>query len=106
MTASATIATESTGPRLLLPNSALRFDPAAEEAASNPLNPQVGLGQEEQQASIGIGSRQTVHVLQADGTLDPVQVVTGQSNGRWTVVTSDALRPGMEVVTGVRALGQ
>lgn len=106
MTATATIATASTGTRLLVPNAALRFDPEAEEAASNPLNPQVGLGQDEQQATIGIGSRQTVHVVQEDGTLEAIEVVTGESNGRWTVVTSDALRPGMDVVTGIRVAGE
>src|SRR5690606_1293372 len=62
MTATATIATESTGERLLVPNSALRFDPdAEEEAQGNVLNPQVGLGPQEQQATIGVGSRQRVH---------------------------------------------
>jgi len=108
MTASATIATASTGTRLLVPNSALRFDPDAEAAAAaggggGGLQVEVGLGQEEQQATIGVGSRQTVHVVQADGTLKPMEVVTGESNGRLTVVTSRELRPGMEVVTGIRA---
>ena len=37
------------------------------------LNVEVGLGQEEQQATIGIGSRQTVHVLQEDGTIEPAE---------------------------------
>lgn len=105
MTATATIATTSTGVSLLVPNSALRFDPEAAEAGAggSVLNPEIGLQQEEQQATIGVGSRQRVHVLRDDGTLEPVDVVTGESNGRLTVVTSDELREGMKVVTGIRA---
>lgn len=105
MTATATIATTSTGVSLLVPNSALRFDPEAAEAGAggSVLNPEIGLQQEEQQATIGVGSRQRVHVLQGDGTLEPVDVVTGESNGRLTVVTSDELREGMKVVTGIKA---
>lgn len=101
MTAAATIATRSTGRRMLVPNSALRFQPDAEEKeAASVLNPDIGLQQNEQRATIGIGSRQRVHVLQADGTLEPVEVVTGQSDGRLTVVTSKELKAGMKVVTG------
>ena len=104
MTATATIATASTGTRLLVPNSALRFDPEAEDGTGgSALNPEIGLAQEEQRATIGVGSRQTVQVLQNDGTLEPVAVVTGPSNGRLTVVTSQELQPGMRVVTGIRA---
>jgi len=104
MTATATIATRNTGTRLLVPNGALRFDPdAEEEKTGGGLDPQIGLKREDQKASIGVGSRQQVQVLQADGTLKPVEVVTGQSDGRYTVITSGALKPGMKVVTGVRA---
>ena len=106
MTATATIATASTGTRLLVPNAALRFDPGAkDDTGGGGLQVEVGLGQEEQRATIGAGSRQRVQVLRADGTLDPVAVVTGESNGRWTVVTSDELKPGDEVVTGIEAAG-
>ncbi len=105
MTPTATIATQSTGPRLLVPNSALRFRPedAEQEQGGGVLNPEIGLEQQEQRATIGVGSRQRVHVLQADGTLEPVEVVTGQSDGRLTVVRSDDLEAGMEVVTGIEA---
>ncbi|MEO0062924.1 MAG: Macrolide export protein MacA [Pseudomonadota bacterium] len=107
MTATATIATRNTGTQLLVPNGALRFDPEADDAAKagggGGLNPQIGLKREEQKASIGVGSRQRVHVLQADGTLKAVPVVTGQSDGRYTVITSGALKPGMKIVTGVKA---
>ncbi len=108
MTATATIATQSTGKRLLVPNSALRFDPGdvGKDEGGGVLNPEIGLEQNEQQATIGIGSRQRVYVLQDDGTLDPIDVVTGQSDGRLTVVTSKNLKAGMKVVTGVGAKGR
>ena len=106
MTATANIATESTGTRMLVPNGALRFEPPEEDAAGGvQLNEgeDFGLEREEVRATIGRGSRQTVHVLQDDGTLKPVEVVTGQSDGRYTVVTSRELKPGMRVVTSVKA---
>lgn len=104
MTAAATIATNSTGKRLLVPNSALRFRPDAEEKeAGGVLNPDIGLQQNEQKATIGVGSQQRVYVLEADGTLKPITVVTGQSDGRLTVVRAKALKAGMKVVTGKSA---
>jgi len=103
MTATATIATDSTGSRLLVPNGALRFDPEEEKEAESALNPNVGLDRQGPQATIGVGSRQRVHVLQDDGTLKAIEVVTGQSDGRLTAVTSRELKQGMKVVTGVRA---
>jgi HlyD family secretion protein len=106
MTATANIATESTGEQMLVPNGALRFRPDdLPVAGGSSLDPQIGLQQKEQQATIGAGSRQTVHVLEADGKLKPVQVVTGQSDGRYTVVRGKDLKPGMKVVTGIKAAG-
>lgn len=103
MTATATIATESTGTRLLVPNGALRFDPDEEKEESSALEPNLGLERAGPQATIGVGSRQQVHVLKDDGTLEAIDVVTGQSDGRLTAVTSSKLKPGMRVVTGIKA---
>jgi HlyD family secretion protein len=108
MTATASIATESTGVQLLVPNGALRFKPAEEEkaASSGPgLRVRIGgLERGKEQATIGPGSHQTVYVLEPDGkTLKPYPVVTGQSNGKLTVVTDTKLAKGMNVVTGIRA---
>lgn len=106
MTATATIATQSTGARLLVPNAALRFDPDEEEDAGGLFGePDIGLDREEQ-ASIGVGSRQTVHVVEDEGELRKIDVVTGQSDGRFTVVTSGDLKRGMQVVTGVGTGGE
>jgi len=105
MTATATIQTAATGVSLLVPNGALRFNPdeAAKPQGGGPLNVEVGLQRDEEKATIGEGSRQSVYVLKADDSLEKVDVVTGQSNGRLTAVRSDKLKPGMQVVTGLRA---
>jgi HlyD family secretion protein len=105
MTATATIATQNTGNAMLVPNAALRFRPETkEEAGGGVFDPQIGLEDQKQQASIGEGSRQQVQVLQADGTLKAIDVVTGRSDGRRTVVRSKGLKPGMKVVTGIKAV--
>src|SRR5690606_35375816 len=90
---------------MLVPNGALRFEPETEEQVGgvNLGGDDFGLEREEVRATIGRGSRQTVHILQDDGTLEPVEVVTGLSDGRRTVVTSDKLKAGMKVVTSVSA---
>ncbi len=107
MTATATIETQNTGVAMLVPNAALRFRPAdKEKEGGGVFNPQIGLEDGKQQASIGEGSRQQVQVLQADGTLKAIEVITGRSDGRSTVVTSRNLKPGMKVVTGIKATAQ
>jgi len=107
MTATATIATQSTGRVLLVPNAALRFRPdEKQDEGGGVFQPKIGLEEGKQQATIGEGSRQQVQVLAADGTLRAIDVVTGRSDGRLTVVSSKDLRPGMKVVTGVKAAAQ
>lgn len=104
MTATATIATQNTGNALLVPNAALRFRPdEKKEEGGGVFQPQIGLEDGKQQATIGEGSRQQVQVLQADGTLKAIDVITGRSDGRLTVVRSKDLKSGMKVVTGVKA---
>ena len=106
MTATATIDTGTTPVSLLVPNGALRFNPDADKQATpqgGGLQVRAGLQQVEQKATIGVGSHQEVYVLKDDGTLDKVDVVTGQSNGRLTAVSSSKLKPGMKVVTGIKA---
>jgi HlyD family secretion protein len=106
MTATATIDTGSTSVSLLVPNGALRFNP--NEGKQTPqqggvLQVRAGLQQEEQKATIGVGSRQEIYVLGDDGKLQKIDVVTGQSNGRLTAVSSSKLKVGMKVVTGTKA---
>ena len=103
MTATATISTKSTGKRMLVPNAALRFDPGEEEEAAGIFgDSNIGLEQNEE-ASIGVGSRQNVHVVEESGELRAIPVLTGQSDGRLTVISSKELKAGMKVVTGIRA---
>ena len=44
---------------------------------------------------------QTVYTLGADKKLNPVQIRTGISDGRFTAVVSGGLKPGDSVVVGV-----
>ena len=107
MTATATIATQNTGKAMLVPNAALRFRvDKKEEEGGGVFQPQIGLEEGKQQATIGEGSRQQVQVVQADGTLKAIDVITGRSDGRRTVVRSEQLKPGMKVVTGIKAAGK
>jgi HlyD family secretion protein len=106
MTATASIETDNTAVQLVVPNGALRFEPPSEDDEAGGVQiggDDFGLEREEERASINAGSRRTVQVLQADGTLRPIVVTTGLSDGRHTVVTSSDLKPGMKVVTAVRA---
>jgi HlyD family secretion protein len=108
MTATANIATESTGKQLLVPNTALRFRPPDQESRGGvPLNDGNDFGLERQgpQTTIGVGSVQNVYVLQADGSIEPVEVTTGRSDGKLTVVRSKELKQGMKVVTSIRSAG-
>lgn len=107
MTASATIETQSTGKVLLVPNAALRFRPEVQEEDEGAmLQMEFGLEDQQQEAGIGVGSQQQVYVEQEDGTLRLIDVITGRSDGRLTVVTSQELEPGMKVVTGIEALSE
>ncbi len=103
MTGTATIATQSTGTALLVPNAALRFSPEQDEASGGIFGPGPDFGPEQAEATIGVGSRQSVYVLGDDDELRPVLVTTGRSNGLRTAVTSEKLAAGMIVVTGERA---
>jgi len=105
MTATANISTGRTTVSLLVPNGALRFNPTAanQPQQGGGLQIQAGLQQEEQKATIGVGSHQQIYVLKDDGTLQKIDVVVGQSNGRLTAVSSNQLKPGMKVVTGIKA---
>lgn len=108
MTATANIETQNTAAQMVVPNGALRFVPPEEGEAGGmqiggPGGQIGGLEREEVQATIGAGSRQTVHVLGDDGELRPILVTTGLSDGRFTIVTSDELEPGMKVVTAIRS---
>lgn len=105
MTASATIETQRTARQMVVPNGALRFEPPEEDETGgiqvgNEEN--FGLEREEERATINAGSRQTIYVLTAENELREVLVTTGMSDGRYTIVTSEDLEPGMKVVTAIK----
>lgn len=107
MTASATIETQRTARQMVVPNGALRFEPPEEDTGSGiqvggPGENEFGLDREEERATINAGSRQTIYVLTAENELREVLVTTGMSDGRYTIVTSDDLEPGMKVVTAIK----
>ncbi len=107
MTATANIATQNTAAQMVVPNGALRFAPPEDEETGGVQlrgdGEEFGLEREEERATIGAGSQQTVHVLDASGDLRAITVTTGLSDGRYTVVTSDELEPGMRVVTAIKS---
>jgi len=113
MTATADISVQSLHDALLVPNSALRFTPGQSGAKSGQQNQGLMTGMTarprgrsnggQQERKIGIGSSQTIYVVGDNGEPQPIEVITGPSDGRNTAVTSKDLKPGMEVITGQRA---
>ena len=107
MTATATIETAGVKNALLVPNAALRFTPPTSDAAAK--KPVLDFGppgrsrKRTQVRGIGAGSLQLVYILGDDNKLQAVQITTGRTDGRNTAVTSDALKPGQAVVTGIKA---
>jgi HlyD family secretion protein len=112
MTATATIEVQAAEGVLLVPNAALRFEPDVNgntKKASGikiaPPGSSDGKGAK-QERGIGVGSQQTVYVLDAENKPQPIPVVTGMSDGRLTAVTSEALKAGAQVIVARRAAVQ
>ena len=110
MTATADIVTSDKRNVLLVPNAALRFKPTAAGSDDSGgiagsltfRRPRRG---NEKSATTARGATQTVYVKGADGTPQPVQITTGDSNGSMTEVLSGGLKPGAAVITGQLAGG-
>jgi len=106
MTATADIVTSDRKGVLLVPNAALRFKPAAAGAGggqggiAGSLTFRPRRDRPERTATLGRGATQTVYVKGTDGTPQPVQIVTGDSNGTMTEVIGGNLKPGADVITG------
>jgi HlyD family secretion protein len=102
MTATADIVTMSKCNVLLVPNSALRFNPVQPQAAAPTMMPGAmpppRRPRPERQVGIGRGSRQTVYVVGANGEPQAVQVTVGNTNGATTEVVG-GLKPGQKVIT-------
>ena len=120
MTATADIVTTEKRNVLLVPNAALRFSPeraarAAKNGASKgitstliPARPgRAGAsGGGGRDVAFGRGSRQTVYVIGADGTPQPIDVLVGDTDGSSTEVSGRNLKQGTRVITGQLAAGQ
>lgn len=107
MTATADIVTSDKQNVLLIPNAALSFTPqTSAKKKGGGVTDAIGFrpprrGQRAaKSATLDRGTRQTIYVLGADGTPQPIEIVTGSTNGQQTEVVSGDLKPGMQVVTG------
>lgn len=104
MTATAAITTTQKTNVLLVPNAALRFRPTTPAAGSqggiaSAFGPP-RLNRGTRTANAKRGATQSVYVLQGDGSIKPVEVRTGDTNGSFTEIVGGALKPGQKVVTG------
>lgn len=113
MTATADIAVNAVHNALLVPNGAFRFTPGQSSKGGQNQGLMSGMTARprfrrgaEQERKIGAGSRQTIYIVGSNGQPQPIQVITGASDGRNTAVQSKDLKPGMEVITGQRASAQ
>ncbi|KTT72330.1 efflux RND transporter periplasmic adaptor subunit [Sphingomonas endophytica] len=104
MTATADIVTADKQNVLLVPNAAFRFKPAAAGGKREGITGAIFAGPprrgaSQRTATIGRGATQTLYVKGAGGTPQPIQVVTGDTNGTLTEVLSGPLQPGQQVIT-------
>ncbi|MEA3539522.1 MAG: efflux RND transporter periplasmic adaptor subunit [Pseudomonadota bacterium] len=113
MTATADIVASRVENVLLVPNAALRFNPATQAGASQGggitsqlvMRPRRG-GNAQKSVGFGAGSTQTVHVVGADGQPKSVEVVVGDSDGTNTAILSGDIKEGMKVIVGQLVAGQ
>ncbi|BCA64060.1 secretion protein HlyD [Sphingomonas sp. HMP9] len=111
MTATADIVTSDKRNVMLVPNAALRFKPSADGAKDSgggiagSLTFRPKRGGATRTATLDRGSQQTIYIKGADGTPQPVQITTGDTNGTMTEVLSGNLQPGAQIIIGQLATG-
>jgi HlyD family secretion protein len=104
MTATATILTSEEKDVFIVPNAALRFQPVIDTETGPELSLFKGRRDSTaQEVGISRGARQTLYALNEDGSLTEVPVVVGNTDGSWTIVSGETLKPGMSIVTGALA---
>lgn len=105
MTATATIRADERRNVLLVPNSALRFTPAAAQGGGggvmSRLMPRMP-AQAPRQSGVSAGAQRRVWVLR-DGAPQPVEIRTGISDGRQTEVLDGPLQAGAQVIVEQRS---
>lgn len=102
MTATAEIVTQTERNALLVPNAALRYRPSvAREAgpAGFGMMPRPMRQRPAKSARVSRGTLQTIYILGADGTPQPLQVTAGASNGSVTSISGPGVKAGLVVIT-------
>jgi len=110
MTATAEITTSARSNVLLVPNAAFRYKPTDQSQQAGGIAsalgpPRLRRGGDTRGATVARGGSQSLYVLQDDGTLKQLTIVTGDTNGTETEVIGGDLKPGMKVVTAELAAG-
>jgi HlyD family secretion protein len=120
MTANVTIDVAQVRDVLRIPNAALRFKPDTEEGGGGRAAANTSAGQGAERAAWAAGDRrggvagaagamggrhdkkmQTIYILGANNKLQPVQIRTGISDGRFTQIVEGNLPVGSNVVVGL-----
>ncbi|MBK1883938.1 efflux RND transporter periplasmic adaptor subunit [Luteolibacter pohnpeiensis] len=117
MTATADIAVSSAKDVFLIPNAALRFDPARVAAASNATEPKKsfmqslmpgpprrrgGGGQSSKEGAGGDEKKPTPHVwILKNGRPEKINVTTGITDGKFTEASGPELKDGLPIITSV-----
>jgi len=103
MTASVRIQTDEHEGVLRIPNAALRFRPAGEAAPQAATTGSTGTRTGGRKG--GVQRSQTIYIQKADGSLTPVTVHIGLSDGRFTEIQSPEIHEGDRVVVSSSASG-
>jgi HlyD family secretion protein len=87
---------------LKVPNTALRFRPEKQDAAGRPGQPAAPSESANPTGGERSGEKKSrLFVRQPDGSLTPIRVTVGITDGTWSEVFGENLDEGMDVVTGV-----
>ena len=97
MTATASIITDSLKDVLLVPNAALRFNPAPTVQKGGIFGPPP---EEPKNADVSRGARQQIWVVGSDGKPKAIPVTVGHTNGSLTEVQGKQVHAGLKVITG------
>jgi HlyD family secretion protein len=104
MTATAEIVTQTEDDALLVPNAALRYRPRTDAEGKSAFTmmgapPGRMLQQRTKSAKVSRGSQQTLYFLGPEGTVTPVPVTVGATDGTLTSVKGPGVEAGRKVVT-------
>jgi HlyD family secretion protein len=104
MTATAEIVTQTENDALLVPNAALRYRPRTDVEGGSAFTmmgapPGRMLQQRTKNAKVSRGSQQTLYFLGPEGTVTPVPVTVGATDGTFTSVKGPGVEAGRKVVT-------